>query len=56
MVLFTIMAIIAFVLLMFTVLTISLGGVAFIILFADVIVCVAIIVWIVKRLTGRKKK
>ena len=56
MTLFTILAIMAFVLIMFTVLTVAVGGAAFIIIFADVIVCVAIIVFIVKRLTGRKKK
>lgn len=56
MILFTILAIMAFVLIMFTVLTVAVGSAAFIIIFADVIVCVAIIVFIVKRLTGRKKK
>lgn len=56
MILFTILTIIAIALLMFTVLTIAVGGMAFIVVFADVIVCVCIIVWLLKRLTGRKKK
>lgn len=56
MILFTILTIIAFVLIMFMALTVAVGGAAFIIIFADVIVCVAIIVFIIKRLTGRKKK
>lgn len=56
MILFTILAIMAFMLLTATILTIAVGGAAFIIIFADVIVCIAIIVFIMKRLIGRKKK
>lgn len=56
MILFTILTVMAFVLIMFMALTVAVGGAAFVIIFADVIVCVAIIVFIVKRLTGWKKK
>lgn len=56
MILFTILTVMAFVLIMFMALTVAVGGATFVIIFADVIVCVAIIVFIIKRLTGRKKK
>lgn len=39
-----------------TVIALSAGGAAFIIIFGDVIVCVIIIAWIIKRLFKRKKK
>lgn len=38
-----------------TVLAISAGGAAFIVLFGDVIVCGFIIIWIMKKLVKRKK-
>ena len=56
MILFAIVFFTLFLLMVFTVISIAVGGAAFIIVFADVIVCVAIMVWIVKRLIGRKKK
>lgn len=56
MILFAIIFFTLFLLVAFTVISIAVGGAAFIIVFADVIVCVAIMVWIVKRLIGRKKK
>lgn len=56
MILFAIIFFTLFLLMAFTVISIAVGGAAFIIVFADVIVCVAIMVWIVKRLIGRKKK
>lgn len=56
MILFAIVFFTLFLLVAFTVISIAMGGAAFIIVFADVIVCVAIMVWIVKRLIGRKKK
>lgn len=56
MILFAIVFFTLFLLMAFTVISIAVGGAAFIIVFADVIVCVAIMVWIVKRLIGRKKK
>lgn len=56
MILFAIIFFTLFLLVAFTVISIAVGGAAFIIVFADVIVCVCIMVWIVKRLIGRKKK
>lgn len=56
MILLTILAIIAFFLIGFLILTISAGGAIFIIVFADVIVCVLVIIWLIKKLIGRKKK
>lgn len=37
------------------VLALSIGGTVFIIIFGDVIVCVLAIIWIIKRLTNRRK-
>lgn len=56
MILFTLLAITLAMLVTITLLTISLGGSVFIILFSDVIVCIAIIVWFIKRLANKKKK
>ena len=53
MILFGILAIIAFILVVFLVLVGSVAGAAFIFVFADVIVCIAIIVWIMSRLRKR---
>lgn len=53
MVSFTILGLIAAFLIMFTVVTVAAGGAVFISIFADVIVCVALIVWIIRR---KKKK
>lgn len=55
MVLFTILTIIALFLVAFTILAVAAGGTVFIIIFGDVIVCVMIILWIMKRLIRRKK-
>ena len=38
-----------------TVLAVAVGGTAFIILFGDVIVCIFIIAWIIKRIIKKKK-
>lgn len=51
----TILLITFIVLMVTTIITLSVGGAAFILVFGDVIVCMAIIIWIVKRLTKRKK-
>ena len=56
MILFTIMGIILIILAVSGVLILSVGGAAFIVVFADVIVCMAIIIWIIKRLFKKKKK
>lgn len=55
MILFTILALTLLTLIVFTVIAVSLGGSVFIIIFGDVIVCAAIIVWIIKRLVTKKK-
>lgn len=56
MVLFLILLLITIILAIVTVVAVSIGGATFIILFGDVIVCVFIIVWIMKRLFRRKRK
>lgn len=55
MILTTILLITFIVLMVTTIIALSVGGAAFILVFGDVIVCMAIIIWIVKRLTKRKK-
>ena len=55
MILTTILLITFIVLTVTTVIALSMGGAAFSLVFGDVIVCMAIIIWIVKRLTKRKK-
>lgn len=55
MILSTILLITFIVLMVTTIIALSVGGAAFILVFGDVIVCMAIIIWIVKRLTKRKK-
>lgn len=55
MILTTILLITFIVLMVTTVIALSVGGAAFILVFGDVIVCMAIIIWIVNRLTKRKK-
>ena len=55
MILFTILALTLLILIVFTVIAVSLGGSVFIIIFGDVIVCAAIIVWIIKCLVIKKK-
>ena len=56
MILFIIMALTVILLTVITVAALSVGGAALIIIFGDVIVCVAILIWIMKRLFGRKRK
>ena len=55
MILTTILLITFIVLMVTTIIALSMGGAAFILVFGDVIVCMAIIIWIVKRLIKRKK-
>lgn len=56
MILFTILALILLILTVITVVAISIGGSLVIVLFGDVIVCAAIIIWIMKKLITRKRK
>ena len=55
MILFSILAIIMLILLVAAILIVSIGGAAFIIIFADVLVCIAILVWIMWRLIKKKR-
>lgn len=55
MILFTILAIMLVVLVATAIFILGVGGGAFIIVFADLIVCVLVIVWIIKRLIKRRK-
>ena len=48
--------IIACILTLFTVLVISIGGTVGIIIFADVIICIGVILWIIKRLIVKRKR
>ena len=54
MILFSILAIVLVLLLVIAVICISIGGTAFIVVFGDVIVCAAIIIFIMKRLLNKK--
>jgi hypothetical protein len=56
MLLFIILALILLILWVVTVLAVSVGGAGAIILFGDVIVCMAIIIWIMRRISKRKKR
>lgn len=56
MLLFIVLFTVLLLLVAFTAFMIAVGGAAFIVVFADVIVCVFILVWIIKRLSGKKKK
>jgi len=56
MLLFLILALMLIVLTVTVVLAVALGGSAFIIVFGDVIVCIFIIVWIIRRMFKRKRK
>lgn len=53
MVLFLILLIMLLIIGSITVLAIGIGGAAFTIIFADVIVCIFIIIWIMKKLIHR---
>lgn len=55
MILFTILLLTLIILTILSVLAISMGGAIFIIVFGDVIVCIFIIVWILKRLIKKKR-
>lgn len=55
MILSTILILILVTLLAIVIFAVSAGGVAFIIVFGDVIVCIMFIVWLLKKLFFRKK-
>ena len=56
MILFTILAVMCIIAMVIGVIILATGGTAFIIVFADVIVCLIFIGLIIKCLFGRKKK
>ena len=55
MILFLILALMLIILTLTVVVAVALGGSAFIVIFGDVIVCIFIIVWIIRRMFKRKK-
>lgn len=55
MILLTILAIVLALTLITAVIILGVGGGAFIIVFADLIVCALVIIWIIKHLIKRKK-
>ena len=55
MILFTILLIMCIVLALITIAAISAGGVLFIVLFGDVIICVWLLICIMKRIIRKKK-
>lgn len=54
MITFTILMIILAILMVVSVIVISVGGAAFIIVFGDIIVCVFILIWIIKKIFKKK--
>ena len=56
MILFITLLIMALLLAVFTVFAIAIGGSGFIVVFGDVIVCIFLIVWIIKKLFKKKPK
>lgn len=55
MVLFTVLFIIALILLMLGIAALAVGGTAFIVVFGDIIICVLLIVWLIKKLFFKKR-
>lgn len=55
MILFSILVLMTLLLMVVTVVALSVGGAAFIVIFGDVIICVFILMWIIKRLWKRRK-
>ena len=55
MILFTLLALIVLILTVVTVAVLSVAGAGFIIIFGDVIVCIAILIWIIKKLVTKNK-
>ena len=55
MILFTILILMIIMLTLIAIIAFSMGGTMFILVFGDVIVCIALLIWIIKRLHNRKK-
>lgn len=56
MILFTILSLTLAILLLFIILVVGAGGAIFTIIFADVIVCIFVILWIMSRIVKRKSR
>lgn len=56
MILFTVLLVMLLLLAAFAVILLSVGGTAFVIVFGDVIVCIALIVWLIRFLVKKKKE
>ena len=56
MILFTILAIIAIILIVITISIAAIGGTLGIVFFGDIIVCIAIIVWICKKILDKHSR
>jgi hypothetical protein len=56
MILFTILLLMLIFLTLLVVLAVSIGGTIGIVLFGDVIVCILLIVWIIKRIIRKRQK
>lgn len=54
MILAIILALIAIALIVLVLSTVVVGGAAFIVVFGDVIVCIAILIWIIRKLTKKR--
>ena len=55
MILFLILALMLVILTVFTVVIVSVTGAVGIVLFGDIIVCIMMIIWIIKRILRKKK-
>ena len=55
MILFLILSLILIALIALTIIVLSAGGTAFIVVFGDVIVCIFILAWIIKKIFFKKK-
>lgn len=55
MILFLILSLILIALIVLTIITLAAGGTAFIVVFGDVIVCIFILAWIIKKIFFKKK-
>ena len=56
MILFSILLLIVTILTVVIIISVSIGGAGFIIVFGDVIVCIALLIWIIKKLFFNKNK
>lgn len=55
MILFTILLLVLMLLIAITVVLVSIFGAGFIVIFGDVIICIVLIVWILKKMIKRRK-